>query len=138
MKKKLLLTSVLLLSVLTFGQKWEYLGENYLGDKTYVQNKAINPSSYGIPKVWSKQIVGIFTTQKNGKKIPVKNAIVKTLHSYDCNERRIRLVQILIYDAKEQLVTSNKYDDNSSESEWFYVAPESTGEFTLDFVCSKL
>ena len=138
MKKRKLFIPLIFLSVLTSAQQWEYLGQNDIGDKTYIQKKSINSTSYGFPKVWSKEIIGNYKTQKNGKIIPLKNAIVKSLNSYDCSERRIRLVQILIYDANEKLITSNDYPDYSTESEWYYVAPETTGEVRLDFVCSKL
>ena len=118
--------------------QWIYLGENDTGDKLYVQNSSINSKSYDYPKVWSKQYVKSFEAQVNGKRFPVKNAIIKTLDSYDCAEKRKRLVKIVIYDANEKLVTSHDYSEYISGGEWHYVPPETTAEATLNFVCKNL
>lgn len=87
MKKYLLLTLLSFFSIKSYSQKWIYLGQNDIGDKTYIQNEKIN-SNDDYPKVWSKEYVSLFVTQKNGVKIPVKNAIVKSLYTYDCSEKR--------------------------------------------------
>ena len=138
MNKKILLITLLLFSVLIFGQKWEYLGQNDKGDKTYIQDSAINSSSSNYAKIWSKELVKNYTVQKNGKKILLKNAIIKSLYSYNCSERKVRLLQIVFYDANEKYITGNDYPDYNSDSEWYYVTPETTGEARLEFVCSKL
>lgn len=138
MKKYLFCLSFLLFSVKFYSQEWKYLGENNIGDKFYIQNSSINPNSIDYPKVWSKRIVLNFIAQKNGKKLPIKNAIVKSLDSYDCTERRKRLVKILVYDAKENLITSHNYTEFTSGGEWNYVPPETGAEVELNYVCSNL
>ena len=138
MKKHLLIGSLLIIPKIFFSQEWTYLGQNYKGDKTYIQNSKINPDTDLYPKVWSKEYVGSQMVQKNGKKFSVKNALVVTLDSYDCNQRRKRLEKILIYDSNQNLITSHSYNEYSNERDWYYVSPETTADATLDFVCSKL
>ena len=138
MVKYLLIVVLVLFSVKFYSQEWTYLGKNDKGDKTFIQNSSVNSNTYGYPKVWSKELVGSFMVQKNGKKFPVKNAIIKTLDAYDCAEKRTRLVKIVIYDANEKLVTNHEYSEYTEGGEWRYVTPETTAEARLDYVCANL
>lgn len=138
MKKLLIIIFILIFSENFYTQDWDYLGKNDKGDKTYIQNASINPNSSDYPKVWSQELVGNFTVQKNGKRFPVKNAIIKTLDAYDCSEKRMRLVKIVIYDANEKMITNHEYSEYSEGGKWFFVTPETTAEARLSYVCSNL
>lgn len=135
MKKSLLIAGLFVFSVKFYSQEWIFTGKNSKGDKTYIQNSAIKSNSDNYPKVWSKQICESYAVRKNGKQISVKNAIVLTLHKYDCSEKRRILVSILIYDDKENLITSHNYSEYKN---WQYVTPETTGQILLDYVCENL
>jgi hypothetical protein len=114
-----------------YGQDWLYAASSKDGSVYHVRTNPI--ATYEGRKVWSKEQAKVLSYTKGTKKYTVTNGYILTLHIYDCEGRRSKILSVAYYNAQGNVVHSNQWDEY--ESTWDDVVPDSIGEAVLMAAC---
>lgn len=97
---------------------WTFVGKDMSGTHFFV-DKQINRVSKGLLKVWTKRIYSDLS-------------FTVALHQWDCNNRRLRVLQETRYDQQQQVINYN-----GQIIVWEDVVPDSIGEEMLSAICTR-
>lgn len=84
--------------------------------------------------IWIKKVSKNIEFQTNVKTKKNIDGYELILFKVDCNNRKIGLIQIAVYDKNGKLLSSTKLQDYDVEMD--YVIPDSVGETYLDTYCN--
>lgn len=105
---------------------WEFVTVNTENNSYYIRSEKHSSTPSEI-KVWVK-VTGL--TQKKGRKT-FKNCHSISLYIIQCNNKRIQVDQVTMYDSKGSVLTSS----DSELSEWKEAIPDSAGEAIVNKAC---
>jgi hypothetical protein len=100
---------------------WVWVTESTNGNRGYVDRESIRTMPNGYKRAWVRTYLS--KPDRDG------DTGYRALNEYDCSERRMRGLQTTWF--KDEVVTRT----HNKPNEWLYVAPESTGETQLNYVC---
>lgn len=129
---KPLLISLLILPFISFSQQWSFIGTSNKSDY-YIRKKTLQSDDN---KYWIKEVAPKLDYKtKSGKKVVVLNGYRLTLYDFDCSERRLQLIQNVLYNSLGKNVFS--YEKEDWEDDWSDVIPDTLGEFFLNTICDE-
>ena len=104
----------------------------YIND-TFVKKGGVYGIDDGVIRVWTKMIFPVYDLKLNGKSKKYKNAVLKTLGEYDCNNQKTRTITHILYSSDGKVIYNG--DNQENEENWTFVVPESVGETILNSIC---
>lgn len=129
---KPLIIALLILPFVSYSQDWSFIGTSNKSN-FYVRKKT---SQSGENKYWIKEVAPKLDYKtKSGKKVVVLNGYRLTLYDFDCSDRRLQLIQNVLYNSLGKNVFS--YEKEDWEDDWSDVIPDTLGEFFLNTVCDE-
>ena len=137
MKKLLILALATVMTQQAMAVNWVWIGENTAGDKFYIDSDSIQADTLvnGTPVMtaWTQIEPKQAQDLGGGKKFWT----AKNFEYFDCRARKSALEYGATYDKRGRAVWSGNIPSFSrySSVNWRRVAPDSTGETILNFVC---
>ena len=129
---KPLIIALLILPFLSYSQDWSFIGTS--NKSNYYLRKKTSQSDDN--KYWIKEVAPKLDYQtKSGKKVIILNGYRLSLYDFDCSDRRLQLIQHVIYNSVGKNVYS--YEKEDWEDDWSDVIPDTNGEFFLNTVCDE-
>jgi len=95
-----------------------------------------SPETLDIKTVWQKHVYKVMKcVLPSGKQINVSDGYAIILFSYDCKNRKSKLVSFTNYYPNGKAAYSANVEADAEP--WTYVMPESTGELLLSKACES-
>lgn len=127
-----ILFALLILPFFSFSQEWSFIGTS--NKSNYYIRKKTSQSEDN--KYWIKEVAPKLDYKtKSGKKVVVLNGYRLTLYDFDCSDRRLQLIQNVLYNSLGKNVFS--YEKEDWEDDWSDVIPDTLGEFFLNTICDE-
>ncbi|MDD3237627.1 MAG: hypothetical protein PHV37_05960 [Candidatus Gastranaerophilales bacterium] len=136
----LLITALFLSTIQTYATNWVPITND---NKNFIDTESIeyftdtlNYRSTNKYSFWTKSLndkTQLYTfIEKNYHKKPWYKLNKQVV---DCTNKKLGLESLIVYDLKEQVITSDEY--NILLSDWHSIVPDSYGELLYDVVCKS-